>query len=72
MHTHDRRHLLELKNVLRKETMLYFLGLLLMHKDSRNTAAMSQLSQLHTRVSGAGSSDPKESPRTEGREGEGL
>lgn len=72
MHTHDRRHLLELMNMLRKETMLYFLGQRLMHKDSGNTAAMSQLSQLHTGVSGAGSSDPKESPMTEGREGEGL
>lgn len=43
-----------------------------MHKDSRNTPAMSQLSQLHTGVSDAGSSDPKDSPMTEGREGEGL
>lgn len=52
--------------------MLYFLGLLLRHKDSGNTAAMSQLSQLHRGVSGSGSSDPKESPMTEGREGEGF
>lgn len=72
MHTHDRRHLLELMNMPRKETMLYFLGLLLMHKDPGNTAAMSQLSWLHTGLSGAGSSDPKDSPMTKGREGEGL
>lgn len=72
MHTHDRRHLLELTNMLRKETMLYFLGLLLRHKDSGNTAAMSQLSQPHTGVSAAGSSDPKDSPTTKSREGEGF
>lgn len=72
MHTHDRRHLPELVNTLRKETVLYFLGLLLMHKDSRNAAAMSQLSQLHAGLSGAGSCGPKESPTTKGREGEGL